>query len=61
MQRGRVIIVTLARQPWVTLSCQNFYQRVNAFMAEHEIPIIYAQDFPSPMGLMERPDVSGSY
>jgi len=41
---GHVVIVTLARPPWVTLSCDNFFPQVGAFLKEHDIKIIYAQD-----------------
>jgi len=41
MQMGKVIIVTNAKEPWVTTSCVNFMPRVLPLL-EH-IPVVYAQ------------------
>jgi len=41
---SHVIIVTLARPPWVNLSCKNFYPLVGKFLEENKIKVIYAQD-----------------
>ncbi|CAD7939593.1 unnamed protein product [Amoebophrya sp. A120] len=44
MQRGRVVIVTLARVPWVRLSCDNFFPKVGKLLQEQNIKIVYAQE-----------------
>jgi len=40
---GKVILVTLARTPWVKQSCNNFYPRAGALIEQLKIPIVYAQ------------------
>jgi len=40
---GKVILVTLARNPWVTTSCCNFYERVGKLIEQLNVPIVYAQ------------------
>lgn len=40
MQMGKVIIVTNAKRPWVTISCNNFLPAVKEYLKH--IPIIYA-------------------
>jgi len=42
-QLGHVIIVTLAKTPWVELSCKNFFPRVGAFLKLNNIAVCYAQ------------------
>eukprot|EP00397_Hematodinium_sp_SG-2012_P053393 GEMP01063706.1.p1 GENE.GEMP01063706.1~~GEMP01063706.1.p1 ORF type:complete len:362 (+),score=95.80 GEMP01063706.1:94-1179(+) len=44
MTLGHVVIVTLARPPWVELSCDNFFQHIGRFVKKHSIKIVYAQD-----------------
>eukprot|EP00391_Amoebophrya_sp_Ameob2_P014027 CAMPEP_0178998688 /NCGR_PEP_ID=MMETSP0795-20121207/9645_1 /TAXON_ID=88552 /ORGANISM="Amoebophrya sp., Strain Ameob2" /LENGTH=380 /DNA_ID=CAMNT_0020691381 /DNA_START=851 /DNA_END=1993 /DNA_ORIENTATION=- len=44
LQRGRVVIVTLARIPWVRLSCDNFFPKVGKILQDFEIKIVYAQE-----------------
>lgn len=44
MKLGHVVIVTLARPPWVELSCKNFYPLVGKFIEQHKIKVVYAQD-----------------
>ncbi|CAJ1365109.1 unnamed protein product, partial [Effrenium voratum] len=41
---GKVVLVTLARKPWVADSCRNFFPAVGQAIAELEVPIIYAQE-----------------
>jgi len=41
---GKVVLVTLARSPWVTTSCDNFYPEVGEFIKAMGIPVIYAQE-----------------
>jgi len=41
---GKVVLVTLARSPWVTTSCDNFYPAVGEFIKAMGIPVIYAQE-----------------
>jgi len=41
LQMGKVIIVTNAKEPWVTTSCINFMPKVLPFL--EKIPIVYAQ------------------
>mmetsp|Transcript_21682 Transcript_21682/g.50698 ORF Transcript_21682/g.50698 Transcript_21682/m.50698 type:complete len:533 (+) Transcript_21682:67-1665(+) len=41
---GKVMIVTLAKNPWVVTSCKNFYPQVGQVLEELQIPIIYAQE-----------------
>jgi len=42
-QSGKVVIVTLARSPWVTKSSDNFYPAVGEFIDSMRIPVIYAR------------------
>jgi len=41
---GKVTLVTLARPPWVTDSCRNFYPGMDNLLAELKVKIVYAQD-----------------
>jgi len=41
---GKVMIVTLAKNPWVMTSCKNFYPQVGQVLEQLKIPIIYAQE-----------------
>jgi len=41
---GKVVLVTLARSPWVTESCKNFFPGVGQLIAELEVPVVYAQE-----------------
>jgi len=41
---GKVILVTLARKPWVLDSCRNFFPTVGQAITELNVPVIYAQD-----------------
>ncbi|CAK9049950.1 unnamed protein product [Durusdinium trenchii] len=41
---GKVILVTLARKPWVFDSCRNFFPTVGQAIRELNVPIIYAQE-----------------
>mmetsp|Transcript_105852 Transcript_105852/g.225930 ORF Transcript_105852/g.225930 Transcript_105852/m.225930 type:complete len:502 (-) Transcript_105852:30-1535(-) len=43
-QFGKVILVTLAKSPWVAESCKNFYPAIGQLIRELEVPVIYAQD-----------------
>lgn len=40
---GKVILVTLARSPWVTQSCRNFFPKCGALIEEMKVPVVYAQ------------------
>mmetsp|Transcript_53698 Transcript_53698/g.85442 ORF Transcript_53698/g.85442 Transcript_53698/m.85442 type:complete len:479 (-) Transcript_53698:153-1589(-) len=51
-QVGNMVIVTLARKPWVTDSCAYFYPGVGDFLREHNVKIVYAQE-----SLTESPNV----
>ncbi|CAK0877499.1 unnamed protein product [Prorocentrum cordatum] len=42
--RGKVVIVTLARSPWVTDSCKNFYPGMGELIQKLGIQIVYARD-----------------
>eukprot|EP00397_Hematodinium_sp_SG-2012_P017406 GEMP01017797.1.p1 GENE.GEMP01017797.1~~GEMP01017797.1.p1 ORF type:complete len:360 (+),score=114.53 GEMP01017797.1:212-1291(+) len=44
MKLGHVVIVTLARPPWVELSCDNFFTHIGRFVTKHGIKVVYAQD-----------------
>ena len=49
---GKFVIVTLAKTPWVMLSCDNFFPSVASYIRKHEIPIIYSQELDySKLGL----------
>eukprot|EP00440_Ansanella_granifera_P057921 gb/GFBE01062788.1/.p1 GENE.gb/GFBE01062788.1/~~gb/GFBE01062788.1/.p1 ORF type:complete len:567 (+),score=150.73 gb/GFBE01062788.1/:1-1701(+) len=41
---GKVVLVTLARSPWVAESCKNFFPRVGRLIKELKVPIVYAQE-----------------
>lgn len=41
---GHVVVVTLARPPWVQLSCDNFFPQIGRFLQKHKIKVVYAQD-----------------
>lgn len=41
---GKVVLVTLARSPWVLESCNNFYPAVGRLIKELKVPIVYAQE-----------------
>jgi len=44
---GRVVIVTLAREGWVELSCKNFLPGLNEVLRELGIEVFYARDMLS--------------
>ena len=41
---GKVVLLTLARAPWVSESCKNFYPSVGRLITQLKIPIVYAQE-----------------
>uniref|UniRef100_A0A7S1WEL9 MIB/HERC2 domain-containing protein n=1 Tax=Alexandrium catenella TaxID=2925 RepID=A0A7S1WEL9_ALECA len=41
---GKVVLVTLAKSPWVTVSCDHFFPAVGCLIQELGVPIIYAQE-----------------
>lgn len=41
---GKVIFLTLAKSPWVTLCCTNFYPRMGKLVNDLNVPIVYAQE-----------------
>eukprot|EP00931_Biecheleriopsis_adriatica_P074671 TRINITY_DN4867_c0_g3_i1.p1 TRINITY_DN4867_c0_g3~~TRINITY_DN4867_c0_g3_i1.p1 ORF type:complete len:263 (+),score=45.33 TRINITY_DN4867_c0_g3_i1:56-790(+) len=41
---GKVVLVTLAKSPWVKESCRCFYPSVGKLIEELGIPVIYAQE-----------------
>ncbi|CAJ1377531.1 unnamed protein product [Effrenium voratum] len=41
---GKVVLVTLARAPWVSESCKNFFAPVGRLIQQLKVPIIYAQE-----------------
>lgn len=41
---GKVVLVTLARAPWVSESCKNFYVSVGRLINQLKVPIVYAQE-----------------
>ncbi|CAK0894406.1 unnamed protein product [Prorocentrum cordatum] len=43
-ERGKVVIVTLARSPWLTDSCRNFYPGMGELIKKLGIQIVYARD-----------------
>jgi len=43
-KRGKVVIVTLAKSPWVTDSCRYFYPGIGELIEELNIQIVYAQE-----------------
>lgn len=44
VQFGKVVLVTLARSPWVSVSCEHFFPAVGSLIRELGVPIIYAQE-----------------
>ncbi|CAD7942175.1 unnamed protein product [Amoebophrya sp. A25] len=58
LQRGRVVIVTLARVPWVKLSCDNFFPRIGQLIKDHDINIVYAQEARSSSDREQDPPVN---
>jgi len=44
LTKGRVVIVTLAKVPWVQLSCDNFFPRIGKLLKDQKISIVYAQE-----------------
>jgi len=47
---GHVVVVTLARHPWVHLSCDNFFPEIGEFLRQHNINVVYAQDLRNDDG-----------
>jgi len=45
-KRGKVVLVTLARNPWVRDSCNHFFPKVGELINKLKLPIVYAQDGP---------------
>mmetsp|Transcript_70368 Transcript_70368/g.186757 ORF Transcript_70368/g.186757 Transcript_70368/m.186757 type:complete len:352 (-) Transcript_70368:47-1102(-) len=43
-KRGKVVIVTLAKSPWVTDSCRYFYPGIGELIEKLGIQIVYAQE-----------------
>mmetsp|Transcript_30507 Transcript_30507/g.80923 ORF Transcript_30507/g.80923 Transcript_30507/m.80923 type:complete len:592 (+) Transcript_30507:100-1875(+) len=41
---GKVVLVTLARSPWVRDSCAHFFPKVGEMITRMKLPVIYAQD-----------------
>jgi len=41
---GKVVVVTLARRPWVEDSCKNFYPGVAEVLKKLDVKIVYAQE-----------------
>jgi hypothetical protein len=41
---GHVVILTLARRPWIEVLCKMFYPTVAGLIDSLEIPIVYARD-----------------
>jgi hypothetical protein len=41
---GKVVLVTLARAPWVSECCKQFYPKVGKIVDDFRVPIVYAQD-----------------
>lgn len=41
---GKVVLVTLARKPWVSDSCRNFFPSVGTLIRELNVPVVYAQE-----------------
>eukprot|EP00931_Biecheleriopsis_adriatica_P074669 TRINITY_DN4867_c0_g1_i1.p1 TRINITY_DN4867_c0_g1~~TRINITY_DN4867_c0_g1_i1.p1 ORF type:complete len:575 (+),score=120.56 TRINITY_DN4867_c0_g1_i1:59-1783(+) len=44
VKAGKVVLVTLARKPWVADSCRNFFPLVGRIIDELNVPIVYAQE-----------------
>ena len=45
---GCVVIVTLAKSPWVMTSSRNFMPRLHALLHSLELPIVYAREAKFP-------------
>jgi len=45
---AKVVIVTLARAPWVEISGENFMPGINELLKELDIPVVYAQNAADP-------------
>lgn len=43
-EQGHVVLVTLARDPWVNTSCKNFFPSVGSLIEKLGLPIVYAQE-----------------
>lgn len=41
---GKVILVTLAKSPWVEESCKNFFPTIGGLIKELQVPVVYAQE-----------------
>jgi hypothetical protein len=41
---GKVILVTLARSPWVQDSCKQFYPRIGELLKKLDVTVVYAQE-----------------
>mmetsp|Transcript_16997 Transcript_16997/g.53407 ORF Transcript_16997/g.53407 Transcript_16997/m.53407 type:complete len:467 (+) Transcript_16997:102-1502(+) len=41
---GKVVLVTLAKSPWVSVSCDHFFPAVGLLIQELGVPVIYAQE-----------------
>lgn len=41
---GKIVLVTLARKPWVTDSCANFYPGIGELLGRLGVKIVYAQE-----------------
>jgi len=41
---GKVVLVTLAKAPWVTESCNNFYPGIGELLKQLDVKIVYAQE-----------------
>lgn len=41
---GKVVVVTLARSPWVDESCKLFYGRIGSLMKQLQVRVVYAQE-----------------
>lgn len=55
MLRGKVVIVTLAKIPWVGLSCENFFPRIGKLIKDNDIRIVYAQEAQYTDGPPQQP------
>lgn len=42
--KGHVVIVTLAKHPWVALSCENFFPKIKKLLNDKNVTIVYAQE-----------------
>jgi len=45
---AKVVIVTLAKSPWVEISGENFMPGINELLKELDIPVVYAQTAADP-------------